>query len=220
MKIPLTEVLVNGERYQLKQTIRNLGVFLDSQMKFSDHIDRICRSSYANLRMLHALRTSLKNGDLAILAHALVLSRIEFAPAVLYGVDDKQLKKLQRVIKATFRLCYRFKKYDNISEEMKRCGWLSIKERISMRFLLILHTIVTYKEPHYLWKLIQFTSSDRNLRSQSRGELVVHGSRTSVGSRAFVVAAPKIWSLINVDTRNIRKHDSFHSEIKKLLLNV
>jgi hypothetical protein len=218
--ITTTEILINGEQYQLKQVIRNLGVFLDSNLKLSYHIDRICRSSYANLRMLRALRTSVTNGDLAILSHALVLSKIEYAPAVLYGVEDKQLKKLQRVIKSTFRLCYRFKKHENISEEMKRLGWLSITERISMRLMLILHTVVTYKEPFYLWELIDLASSDRNMRSQSRGDLVCHGSRTSVGSRSFAVAAPKIWNLINVETRNIQKHDCFHYAIRRLFLNV
>jgi hypothetical protein len=48
-----------------------------------------------NLQKLHALRTSFTNGDFAILSHALVLSKIGIALAVLYVVEDKQLKKFQ-----------------------------------------------------------------------------------------------------------------------------
>jgi hypothetical protein len=103
-KVAVTEVLVNDELFQIKPAVRYLGIYLDSQLKFTKHINHICRAAYANLKMLQSLRSSLTNERFSILAHALVLSRIEFSPAVLHGVDECEIKKLQRVIKATDRL--------------------------------------------------------------------------------------------------------------------
>ena len=93
-KIPSSEIEINNVKYQLKSVIRNLGVFLDSQLRFSHHIDKICRAAYANLRMLQSIRSLMFNDQFDILSHALVLSRIESSPSLLYGVDDKQLKNL------------------------------------------------------------------------------------------------------------------------------
>jgi hypothetical protein len=217
-KLDIKEVTVNDECFQLKTVVRNLGVFLDSQLKFSKHIDYICRSAYANLRMLQSLRHSLTNSQFCILAHALVLSRIESTPAVLYGVDECELKKLQRVIKATFRSSFRFRRRDSINEEMKKRGWLSIKQRIIMRILLILHTVISFGKPAYLRQLITFSSGDHSLRSQSRGDLVAHGAKTKKGCRSFIVAASKIWRSVDVVTRRIVNRNAFRSAVKKWLM--
>jgi hypothetical protein len=216
-KIDTKVLIVNNECFQPKSVVRNLGVFLDSQLKFSKHIDNICRSAYANLRMLQSLRRSLTNCQFGVLAHALVLSRIESTPAVLYGVEEGELKRLQRVIKATFRITFGFKRRDHIQYEMKKRGWLTIKQRISMRLMLILHNVISCSKPDYLKQLITFSSGDHGLRSQSRGDLASHGSKTKKGSRSFIVAAPKIWKSIDVATRQIVHRGAFRSAVKKLL---
>jgi hypothetical protein len=217
-KIAISEIEINNVKYQLKSVVRNLGIFLDSQLQFSHHIDKICGAAYANLRMLQTIRSSMSDNQFAILSHALVLSRIESSPSLLYGVDDKQLKKLQRVIKATFRATYRFKRCDRIANEMTKRGWLSIIERILLRLLIILHTVITTGKPSYPSGLITHSSNEHALRSQSRGDLTTIGVRTEMGNRAFMSAAPRIWKQINVEMRRISKSDSFRSEVKKWLL--
>jgi hypothetical protein len=217
-KIPTGEIEINNEKYPLKSVVRNLGIFLDSQLQFSHHIDRICRSAYANLRMLQSIRNSISNNQFAILSHALVLSRIESSPSLLYGVNDKQLKKLQRVIKATFRVTYRFKRCDRIEDEMRKSGWLSIGNRILLRLLMILHTVITTGKPSYLARLISHSSNEHALRSHSRGDLAALGARTEMGKRAFMYAAPRIWNQMDVKIRTMPRRETFRSEAKKWLV--
>ena len=121
-KVQFEDLVINGNTVIIKSMVRNLGVILDSTLKFGSHIDKICRSAYANLRTLHRLRNSLNNSQFALFAHALILSRIDTFPAVLYGVEKIQLKRLQRIIKATFRASYRLKRAEAVSEKMRRRG--------------------------------------------------------------------------------------------------
>jgi hypothetical protein len=214
----MSEIEVNNVKYQLKSVVRNLGIFLDSQLKFSHHVDKICRTAYANLRMLQSTRSSMSDNQFALLSHTLVLSRIETSTSLLYGVDDKQVKKLQRVIKATFRATYRFKRCDRISIEMKKRGWLSIRERILLRLTMILHTVITTEKPGYLYSLITRSSNEHALRSQSRGDLTTFSARTEMGNRAFRSVAPRIWNQMNFETRMILKSDTFRAKVKKWLL--
>jgi hypothetical protein len=217
-KTKLDEVVVNGERFQIQSVVRNLGIFLDSQLKFTKHVDNICRAAYSNLHMLHRLRRPLSNSQFAVLVHSLVLSRIEYAPSVLYGVDECELKKLQRVIKASFRFTYQFKRNEKISEEMLKRGWLTIKQRIVMRLLLIIHTMVTSHAPKYLMKLVAFSSSDYGLRSQTRGDLSASRSTSTIGSRSFKVAAPHIWRSVDDEIRKFMNHFPFRHALKKWII--
>ena len=53
-----TECILFGTQFQLSKiedfstTVRNLGYFMDSQMKRKEHISRICRSTYLTLKNL------------------------------------------------------------------------------------------------------------------------------------------------------------------------
>ena len=192
-RIDVNELTVNNQSFPIQMVVRNLGILLDSQLKFSKHVDNICRAAYGNLRMLQRVRSSLSNDQFSVLAHALVLSRIEYAPSVLYGVDKCELKKLQRVIKAAFRYTFRYRRRDKISEVMRERGWLSIDQRITLRLLLILHTAIKTGKPDYLSKLVTLSSSQFGLRSQTRGDLHSHRSITKIGSRSLMIAAPKVW---------------------------
>jgi hypothetical protein len=217
-KINLSGIRINGQEVSFKTVVRSLGVLFDSTLKFRHHIDYVCRLSYGNLRMLHRLRKCLSNSQFSIFAHALVLSRIDYCPTVLYGADKAELKKLQRVIKATFRATYRLKKSERISEKMKNQGWLSVEDRIIMRYLMIIHNAQKFGEPQYLSHLISVNSNERSSRSQSRGDLVVRGSSSSMGSRAFLVAAPTLWRMVSEEIRRKSNRNAFRSAVKKWLL--
>jgi hypothetical protein len=176
-KIPSQILTVNGNEFILKSAVRNLGVLIDSNLKFNQHVDRICKTAYSYLRSLHRLRGSLTNSQMAQFVSSLVLSRIDCFPAVLFGIDTGQIKKIQRVLKASFRLTYKRKKYHRISSEMVNRGWLSVDQRITLRLLMIIWTALKTGLPKYLSSLLTTSTNThtRILRSQSRGELVVQG---------------------------------------------
>jgi hypothetical protein len=184
---------MNGTETSLKKVVRNLGVMIDCNLKFGIHVDAVTRRAYANLRCIHRLKSSLNRQQTSILVHALVLSQIDTFPAVLFGVDDIQIKKLQRVLKASFRLTFNLKKMEKVSAQMKQRGWLSISERIELRWLTIIYKAIKYNEPMYLSSLLSRVSSEHNLRSQAKGDLMVSSFSTTLGQRSFKAAAPSLW---------------------------
>jgi hypothetical protein len=219
-KIPSQVISVNGNEFALKSTVRNLGVLMDSNLKFNQQVNTICRTAYSHLRSLHRLRNSLTNGQMARFVSSLVLSRIDCFPAVLFGIDGVQSKKLQRVIKSSFRLTYKRKKYDKISGEMWKRGWLSVDQRITLRLLIIIWTTLKTGLPKYLFSLLSTSTNAHtlNLRSQSRGELIAQSSSTTIGKRSFMVAAPSLWRSIPTEIRMKKDKGSFRTAVINWLL--
>jgi hypothetical protein len=217
-KIPKSDLSINGIAFISKNSFRDLGVIIDHHLKMDRHIDNICRVAYSHLRSIHRLRKSLNHATTSILVHSLVLSRIDACTAVLHGTDKSQLKKLQRVIKATFRVTYQLKKRDRISKLMKEKGWLSIDERIVLRLAVITFNVIKFGKPVYLSELITPSSSEHGLRSQARGDLTVKFARSKLGSRAFSVAIPMMWNKIIKEVRESQNRNSFKNKMKKMLL--
>ena len=77
------------------QTVRDLGVTLDTEMSLSTHVGNIIRSMYMHMRHISRRRHHLDDTTLVKVVMALVISRLDYANSALYCVTDCLLNKLQ-----------------------------------------------------------------------------------------------------------------------------
>jgi hypothetical protein len=120
---------ISGSEMIPKQVVRNLGVLIDCNLKFAHHVGTISKKAYTNLRSISRLRSCLTSRETTTLVHALVLSQINTSLAVLFGIEDTQIRKLQRIEKSAFRLIFKLKRTEKVSRKMEIMGWLTVKEK-------------------------------------------------------------------------------------------
>ena len=145
--------------------VKNLGVIFDKKMKLGSHVNRICQTAYLHLKNISRVRKSLDKQNCETLIHAFVTSRLDCQNAILYGLPDYLLAKLQRVQNAAARLLCWIAKYDHISATLKSLHWLPVKQRIEFKISVLVYKCLNGVAPQYLCKLFQFYSKDRVLRS-------------------------------------------------------
>ena len=84
----------------LKNTEKDLGVTLDPDLSFDEHIKTVSRTAFFHLRNIAKIWNFLSKNDAEKLIHAFVTSRLDYCNALLSGNPDKALNKLQLVPKA------------------------------------------------------------------------------------------------------------------------
>jgi hypothetical protein len=77
--------------------VRNLGVTLDSKLSFNHQISNLCRGLYLQLVRLGQLRHYLFMDFAKTPAVALILSRIDYCNAILAGLPEDKIARLQRI---------------------------------------------------------------------------------------------------------------------------
>jgi len=98
------QLIVGGEVVTASDTALDLGVILDAQLTMKNHVDGVARSCFHQLRQLRSIRRSVPTDALHTLVHAFISSRIDYCNAVLYGVTDAVIRRLQAVLHAAARL--------------------------------------------------------------------------------------------------------------------
>ena len=89
---------------------------------------------------------------------------------------------------------------------------------ISWKRLLITFKAIHGLAPKYLCDLLTFKSSSYNLRSSDSILLSMPAVRSkTLGDRAFMVAAPRLWNSLPKDLRAITNVNSFKAHIKTYL---
>ncbi len=78
-------------------SVRDLGVILDGQLTFKDHIAKTARSCRFALHNIRKIRPFLTQHAAQLLDQTLVISRVDYCSALLAGFTSCTIKPLQMI---------------------------------------------------------------------------------------------------------------------------
>ena len=134
--------------------VKNLGVHFDKALNMRKHLSALVKSCFAQIRTIGRIRPYLTESACKTLVATLVTSRMDYGNAILYGINNNVLSKLQRVQNTAARLITRKRKYDHITPELMALHWLPIKYRCQYKLLLYTFKVMTECAPVYLQELL------------------------------------------------------------------
>ena len=201
----------------LSPAVTNLGVIFDSSLSFQAHIKKICRTSYFHLRNIARLKPSLSSDDLKTLVNALIISRIDYANALLSGLPAETIRCLKVVMNSCARMLTGTRRSAHITPVLAELHWLPVEYRIKFKVLLLTYKAIHKKGPSYLSDLITVHRPARDLRSSHSIRLDVPRTNLStMGGRAFCAAAPNLWNPLPDELKNATSVESFKTGLKTL----
>ena len=107
--------------------------------------------------------------------------------------------------------------YRTLQAIMLSLHWLPVTFRIEFKVIIITHKAIYGTAPNYLSSLVNFKpNSCYSLRSNNKYLLSNPNFRTlpTLGDRAFVAAAPKLWNNLPLDLRCISDLQVFKRNLK------
>ena len=135
-------------------TIRYLGVYMDSHVNYKCHIAKKCQAAMFNYFKIRSTRPLLDIPTTARLCLSLCILHLDYCNSVLYGLPDTTINRYQRIQNMCTRLTLRRGIRDSISECLKEMHWLPVKQRIEYKILTLTHKCINKIGPKYLQDLI------------------------------------------------------------------
>lgn len=201
--------------------VRNLGVIFDRSLSMEKHVNAICRSAYAQLRNISHIRKYLTNAATQSMVNGLVTSRLDYCNALLYGLPNTLLDKLQRVQNTAARIITRTSRHSHITPVLKELHWLPIKHRVQYKTLLLVFKALNQQAPIYITNMLKVYHPARKLRSQNSLMLVIPQTKSvTYGQRHFYRAAPFLWNSLPSDIREAQTLSSFKSKLKTYFFRI
>ncbi|KAF7696006.1 hypothetical protein HF521_006100, partial [Silurus meridionalis] len=184
---------LDGCSVTTSSTVNDLGVILDSNLSFNNHINQVTKAAFFHLKNISKFRNMLSISDAEKLVHAFMTSRIDYC-----GCPASLINKLQLVQNAAARVLTRSKKYDHITPILSFLHWLPVKFQIDFKLLLLTYKALNGLAHMYLSSLLTRYNPSRSLRSQNSVLLVVPRiAKSTKGGRSFLHLAPKLWNSLS-----------------------
>ena len=220
--VPRSDVYIGGVSISPKESVRNLGVIMDSSGTMSDYVAKVCKSASFSLWKIGRIRNLLDQSTTEKLIHAFITSRLDYCNSLLFGLPSHQIKKLQLIQNSAARLITGTRKFEHITPVLKTLHWLPVQQRTKFKMLCITHKILQGVAPAYLEELLTKHVPGRSLRNTSNGEIYLRQPRecnSFYGGRAFSVSAPKLWNSLPRNLLAIENFTSFKCNLKTHLFN-
>ena len=234
-----TEFLLCGSRFQLAKCktlhfkvgdtqvprsdqIKYLGVLLDANLTFKNHILQKCKIASINLRNIKSLRKHLTIDSCKTLVQGLVISHLDYSNALFADLPSTTLKPAQLVQNHAAKVILGLRKFDSATEALKQLHWLPIRQRCIFKLLLLVYKSLHNQAPSYLSDLLVKRQSTRTTRSSSEDDTKLiepFTARSTFASNSFSVAGPRHWNSLPASVRQSPSVDVFRRRLKTHLFD-
>jgi len=184
------------------------------------HVSTVERSCYHQIHLISKIRRYITTEACKVLIQALVTSRLDYANALLYGVPQCLISKLQRLQNCAARLLTGTSQREHITPTLISLHWLPIEYRPKYKVLLHTYKALHDLSPVYISEMVQRYHPSRALRSTGQNLLMVPKVRTSYGKRSFRSAAPALWNDLPPDIRQAESLYIFKRKLKTHLFRL
>ena len=148
------------------------------------------------------------------IATSLIGSKLDYCNSVLFNVTKKEISKLHGVQNCLARVVTKSPSFCHITSLLKSLHWLPVRYRIKFKLYSLTYQALTSGQPVYIRNMLQPSRKVRTLRSSDLDLLNIPRVRTAVGSRAFSVAAPRLWNELPLEIRSAKTQISFRKKLK------
>lgn len=104
------KVNLHNEILSLTKVAKNLGLYVDDELRFDKHVNLITKRAFSNIKLIYSNREILNFKSKATLCEALVLSHLNFCD-VVYGpcLTKLNCQRLQKIQNLCVRLVFNLK---------------------------------------------------------------------------------------------------------------
>ena len=153
--VPETSSLtLSGSTIPFSYKVKNLGVYLDSNLSIDQHVNFLCRSVFLELRRIGHLRRHLTVDATKKLVSSFVLSRLDYCNSLLAGLPENRLDRLQRVQNNAARLVLGRRGRDHAKPLLRSLHWLPARARIEYKIFTLCYRSRDSSAPAYLSDLL------------------------------------------------------------------
>ena len=185
-----------------KNLVKNLGVYMDSNLSWSHHVKCISDRCFGILVALYHVRHILPKEILPRIIDSLVFSHLRYCVQVYGGANSQSKDCIQKVLNFAARVISGRRKFDHISDVLRELEWLNAQQFIDYSDLCMLKRLLDMGQTSPLAANLQFNRDVVQRETRQSGCLAMMRPRTNHGRRNFIYRASLLYNNLVVPLGN------------------
>ena len=213
----LPQVTMNGTVIERSKVVKDLGVFMDENLRWDKQVHETCKKVYGSLHALSRMKHMFNEQTKRHLVQTFIFPIFDYCQVCLSDLRVELQQKLHRTLNACVRFIFNLKKREHISGFYKILKWLKFENRRKLQLAVQTFKVMNNLAPEYLKSdfVLLSVGNPRETRSGNKLKIPIH--RTEAYSRSFAVSAARLWNSIPDGIREKRTLHAFKNEYREHL---
>ena len=131
------------------ESVRNLGVWFDSDFSFSKHVQNVCKGCFSQLSYFRNIRQFLTQDAAVSVANAFVSSRLGYCNSLFRSLSKVNLHRLQSIQNSAARIVTNLCKYARITLVLRKLHLLPIQFCSEFKLATLVYKFIHTGFPKY-----------------------------------------------------------------------
>ena len=235
-------ILINKKAIQQAQYVKYLGVLIDSQLTFKQHIASVVKKVSRVTGLMYRIRNCVDNQTLKMIYYSLIYSHLLYGIPIWGNADDVHISPLYILQKKAIRLILNkdksIQKLFKLPGEQttywyvdtfvkpssgplfRELGILELNDIFKLSSLNFVYESLNELNPIQFHSYYQFPHSTQNTAANRNYNLELPSARTTTyGLKAIKCVGAKLWNDLSQNERNATSKNAFKMNIKKRFIN-
>ena len=212
----------NNEPLTMITNEKILGVYVDNNLTWSEHIKRLTRKIASSIWLLSKIKKCLNQTHRVQFYKSYIQPHIDFCNIVWGNSSETNKLKILRLQKRACRVILDYN-INDINEAMKTLKIMSVYDRFYLRKAKFMFKVYNNLIPQYISDHFTLRNNvlDTNvsLRSSTAGCFVPPKPRTEYFKNSLRYSGCLLWTGLPAHVKNAETPDTFHSICIKWILN-
>ena len=208
---------LENEIIDASDTVELLGIKIDKDLKFTEHVSNLCKKGNQKLHALARISKYLTEDKRKIIMKTFITSQFNYNPLVWMFHNRTLNNKINRLHERALKLVYKDERL-NFQEMLDRDNSITIHHKNLQRLAIEMYKVKNQISPLPMQKLFTKKDHQHDLRFKSTWEI---GNIRTVkcGSETIRNLGPKTWELVPNEIKESASLALFKSKVKKMETN-
>ena len=213
-------LLLEGVSIPASTYVKFLGVIVDDELTWAEHVKFIRQKCFACLASLRRIFPTLPVTSRKLLFNGMVLPHLDYCSTVWGRCSSFLKSKLDKIQNYALSLITSSPRLTSRELLRTKLKWMSLNSRRDMQIVLKVHSCLNQRSPGYLCS--RFSQSfNLNYRcSRSTNKVQLSCPSTNFYRNSFEFYGAFLWNSLPSDIREIRNPATFKSVLSKYFLDI
>ena len=205
-------IKIGGEIVKCEAKVILLGITIDTNLDFDDHVASFCKKASQKLHALARIAPFMETNKLRIIMKAFIESQFSYCPLTWMFHSRKLNNRINRIHKRALNIVYK-DPTSSFEDLLKRDKSFTIHERNLQRLATEIYKTKNNLAPSFMKKV--FPDSQNHVNLRNKPEIQTQNVKSVyMGSETVSFRGPRIWAMVPDRIKSASSLSDFKIEIK------
>ena len=210
---------LGNEAIHLVTCTKFLGIYIDEDLEWSAHIDHVAKKISSGCYAIRSAKHLLSAENLRALYFSLVHSHLSYGNMVWGSAYQFKLKRLVQLQNKCVRHICKLSYNESTSSSIKKLGIVKISHIFKIQLGKLMYSFSNGQLPKSLLCLFTQNVDVHQHNTRHHKDPHVVSRKSSVVSKSFIHAAPKIWFELPANIKACKTTKSFKYKLKSYFVD-